>query len=73
MGECETPQSVVKLANEILQISNDKTADFCSGIGTFLVSAIERNPESQFYGVELADDRGQRSGRNQNRINFLIG
>lgn len=53
MGECETPQSVVKLANEILQISNDKVADFCSGIGTFLMSAIEKNPESQFYGVEL--------------------
>ena len=56
MGECETPQSVVKLANEILQISNDKTADFCSGIGTFLVNAIERNPESQFYGVELVTE-----------------
>ena len=56
MGECETPQSVVKLANEILQISNDKTADFCSGIGTFLVSAIERNPESQFYGVEFVTE-----------------
>ena len=56
MGECETPQSVVKLANEILQISNDKVADFCSGIGTFLMSAIEKNPESQFYGVELVTD-----------------
>ena len=56
MGECETPQSVVKLANEILQISNDKAADFCSGIGTFLVNAIERNPESQFYGVELVTE-----------------
>lgn len=56
IGECETPQSVVKLANEILQISNDKVADFCSGIGTFLMSAIEKNPESQFYGVEIAID-----------------
>lgn len=56
MGECETPQSVVKLANEILQISNDKVADFCSGIGIFLMSAIEKNPESQFYGVELVSD-----------------
>ncbi len=36
--------------------SNDKTADFCSGIGTFLVNAIERNPESQFYGVELVTE-----------------
>ena len=56
MGECETPQSIVKLVNEILQISNDKVADFCSGIGTFLMSAIEKNPESQFYGVELVTD-----------------
>ncbi len=56
MGECETPQSVVKLANEILRISNDKVADFCCGIGTFLMSIIEKNPESQFYGVELVTD-----------------
>ncbi|NSD85513.1 N-6 DNA methylase [Tyzzerella nexilis] len=56
MGECETPQSVVKLANEILQISKDKVADFCSGIGAFLMSAIEKNPESQFYGVEIVTD-----------------
>ena len=55
-GECETPQSVVKLTNEILKISNDKVADFCSGIGTFLMSAIENNPESQFYGVELVTE-----------------
>ena len=55
-GECETPQSVVKLTNEILKISNDKVADFCSGIGTFLMSAIEKNPESQFYGVELVTE-----------------
>lgn len=53
MGECETPQSIIKLANEILQISNDKVADFCSGIGSFLVSAIEKSPESQFYGTEI--------------------
>ena len=56
MGECETPQSVIKLANEILQISNDKVADFCSGIGSFLVSAIEKSPESQFYGTEIVRD-----------------
>ena len=56
MGECETPQSVVKLANEILQISNDKVADFCSGIGSFLVRAIEKSPESQFYGTEIMRD-----------------
>ena len=56
MGERETPQSVVKLVNEILQISNDKVADFCSGIGAFLMSAIEKNPESQFYGVEIVTD-----------------
>lgn len=55
-GECETPQSVVKLTNGILKISNDKVADFCSGIGTFLMSAIEKNPESQFYGVELVTE-----------------
>ena len=56
MGECETPQSVIKLANEILQISNDKVADYCSGIGSFLVSAIEKSPESQFYGTEIVRD-----------------
>ena len=53
MGEYETPQSIVKLVNEILQISNDKVADFCSGIGSFLVAAIEKSPESQFYGIEI--------------------
>ena len=56
MGECETPQSVVKLSNMILQISNDRVADFCCGVGTFLINAIEKNPESHFYGVELVTD-----------------
>ena len=71
MGECETPQSVAKLANEIqiLQISNDKAADFCSGIGTFLMSAIEKNPESQFYGVELVTEVKE-VAENQDGINF---
>ena len=70
MGECETPQSVVKLANEILQISNDKVADFCSGIGSFLVRAIEKKSRITvlFYGGEI--NRCKRSVRNQNRINF---
>ena len=61
VGECETPQSIVKLANKILQISNDKVADFCSGIGAFLVSAIEKNPESQFYGIEIVSDAKEMS------------
>ena len=46
MGECETPQSVVKLANEILQISNDKTADFNILLSFILLSTIDAYEKS---------------------------
>lgn len=49
MGECETPQSVIKLANEILQISNDKVADFCSGIGSFSCECHRKESRITWY------------------------
>ena len=52
-AECETPESVAKLATRILDIKEEKVADFCSGMGNFLLEAIDYAPESNFYGVEI--------------------
>ena len=52
-AECETPESIAKLATRILDIKEEKVADFCSGMGNFLLEAIDYAPESNFYGVEI--------------------
>lgn len=52
-GEMETPECVAKLAAEILDIKNEKVADFCCGTGNFLRQAIEKNANAQYYGVEI--------------------
>lgn len=52
-SEMETPESVAKLATEILDIQNDKVADLCCGTGNFLMQVVERNAHTQYYGIEI--------------------
>ena len=52
-AEMETPESIAKLAIKILNIKNDNVADFCSGMGNFLMEAIENSPDSKYYGIEI--------------------
>lgn len=53
-GEQRTPESLIKLALEILQIKDkDSVADFGSGIGGFLCQASLFNSKPNYYGVEL--------------------
>lgn len=52
-AEMETPDSVAKLATRILNIENDKVADFCCGTGNFLMEAIGASPDSKYYGIEI--------------------
>lgn len=52
-AETDTPESVAKLATKILNINNDNVADFCSGIGNFLMEAIGGDDSSKYYGVEI--------------------
>lgn len=47
-----TPNSIVKLAYEILNPKNDRLADFCSGEGVFLTFAASQNNDCSLYGVE---------------------
>lgn len=47
-----TPNSIVKLAYEILNPKNDRLADFCSGEGVFLMFAASQNNDCSLYGVE---------------------
>ena len=52
-GECETPESIVCLATEILDAQNEKIADFCCGVGNFLLNAAEKDEALSYYGIEL--------------------
>lgn len=49
----ETPESIVNLATRILNINNEKVADFCCGVGNFLINAIEQDKNSKYYGIEI--------------------
>ena len=49
----ETPESIVNLATQILNINNEKVADFCCGVGNFLINAIEQDKDSKYYGIEI--------------------
>ena len=42
----ETPESIVNLATRILNINNEKVADFCCGVGNLLINAIEQDKNS---------------------------
>lgn len=49
-----TPESIMKLANEILSISeNDTVGDICSGNGNYIVNTAIEQPKASYYGVEL--------------------
>ena len=49
----ETPESIVNLATQILNINNEKVADFCCGVGNFLINAVEQDNNSKYYGIEI--------------------
>lgn len=49
-----TPDSISTLALEILDIKKaDVVIDNCSGIGSFLTTACERQPDAKYMGVEI--------------------
>ncbi len=49
-----TPESISKLALEILKIeNNDKVIDICSGKGDFLLKAYEENQNASYSGIEI--------------------
>ena len=43
----------MNLATQILNINNEKVADFCCGVGNFLINAIEQDKDSKYYGIEI--------------------
>ena len=49
----ETPESIVNLATRILNINNEKVANFWCGVGNFLINAIEKDKNSKYYGIEI--------------------
>lgn len=53
-GERTTPESVRKLALEILAPkAGDRIADLACGCGGFLVDVVEANPDADVYGIDL--------------------
>lgn len=52
-GESGTPDSIINLANKILDVKQEKVADFCCGVGNFLVNAVGQDSSSNYYGIEL--------------------
>ena len=52
--EYSTPESICKLAYQILQIkTNDLVGDFGTGQGTFIINAWYESPEAKYYGNEI--------------------
>lgn len=52
--EVVTPESITKLANKILNLSeNDTIADICSGNGNYIINTAIECPKASYYGVEL--------------------
>lgn len=52
-GESGTPDSIINLATKILDVQKEKVADFCCGVGNFLVNAVGQDSSSNYYGIEL--------------------
>ena len=49
----DTPESIIKLANRLLEGTNESVADFCCGWGQFLLEALGREDDSSYFGIEL--------------------
>ena len=50
----ETPLSIIKLSEAILNIkNNEKVADICCGSGGFLVDACMKNKNATYFGYEI--------------------
>lgn len=55
--ESTTPESIVKLAIKLLDIQDvDSVVDNCAGVGSFLASAYDVNPNADYNGVEISFD-----------------
>lgn len=53
-GIYSTPDSISALAMEILDIRKDDVViDNCSGIGAFITTAYEQQPDAKYMGVEI--------------------
>lgn len=52
--ENTTPNSICRLVTKILDIQNGETViDNCMGLGTFILTANELQPQANYYGVEI--------------------
>lgn len=53
-NENSTPASLIELASNILDIENDDNVlDLCSGNGTFLLNAFNKNNNANYNGMEI--------------------
>lgn len=53
-SDFETPDSIIKLANAILNIDeSDTVADVCSGKGKYIIESALEQPGASYYGIEL--------------------
>lgn len=53
-NECTTPDCLAELGARILDIkSGDAVADICSGMGTFLFTALQKEPDASFFGFDV--------------------
>ena len=53
-GDISTPDSIVKLAQAILNIEDgDRVADICCGSGNFLTKSYEIAPRANYFGYEI--------------------
>ena len=53
-GESGTPESISKLALEILKIKDtDSVADFGCGVADFIIAATENNDMATLYGIDI--------------------
>lgn len=54
MENYTTPLSVIRLAQMLLQCqAGEEVADFCSGVGNFIIDTAKQTPEAQYSGYDL--------------------
>ena len=56
--EAQTPESIINLAREVLCIQdNERVADLGTGQGAFIVSAYDRQPRANYFGIDINTDQ----------------
>lgn len=69
--ENTTPNSICCLVNKLLDIqSGDNVIDNCMGLGSFILTASEEEPDASYYGVELNSSTAAVA---EIRLSFLNG